>query len=406
MSLNEKTNLSWHFYKNYFVNANGSLMNLKKENLKSDATEKMFKKKNEEISIKAYDISYFKNYPNSFQLFCTYPGLLLGAGYGHEVSAKGELKLGFFFDYTTGLPIIPGSSVKGVLRSVFPDFKTVFDSNNNQTFKLKMEAIDKERIAWFMALVENIDKEKFLETYYEPKEINKITDNDIATYCKLTLEIFEGIKDITKTKATEKYYSIYERDIFHDAVIVEAGKNNCLLGDDYITPHHPQGLLKNPVPIPFLKVLPNVRFNFNIAAKNSLIVSSLTADKKHKLFQKILLTIGIGAKTNVGYGQFSIKDITTVNNTQQREILTEISAWKGNIPNKPNTFIKDVQAEIIEKKNNHQTIVKFILNDKEYKEICQTCPSTYEVGKLIAIKMSFNKKKEPTQISFDDKIFN
>ncbi|MDZ7743476.1 MAG: RAMP superfamily CRISPR-associated protein [Bacteroidota bacterium] len=29
------------------------------------------------------------------------------------------MELGFFFDHTTGLPMIPGSSVKGSLRSAF-----------------------------------------------------------------------------------------------------------------------------------------------------------------------------------------------------------------------------------------------------------------------------------------------
>ncbi|MEZ4966913.1 MAG: RAMP superfamily CRISPR-associated protein [Saprospiraceae bacterium] len=56
---------------------------------------------------------------HSFRLKTTYPGLLIGSGYQHETGAEGELKLGFFFDHTSGLPVIPGSSVKGVLRSVF-----------------------------------------------------------------------------------------------------------------------------------------------------------------------------------------------------------------------------------------------------------------------------------------------
>lgn len=53
------------------------------------------------------------------KLTTIYPGLLLGSGYAHESGTLGELKLGFFFDYTSGLPILPGSSVKGLLKSAF-----------------------------------------------------------------------------------------------------------------------------------------------------------------------------------------------------------------------------------------------------------------------------------------------
>ena len=57
----------------------------------------------------------------------TYPGMVMGTGYTHEQKkgtseelSKEAFKIGFFFDYTSGMPIIPGSSVKGLLRSAFP----------------------------------------------------------------------------------------------------------------------------------------------------------------------------------------------------------------------------------------------------------------------------------------------
>ena len=55
-----------------------------------------------------------------FDLETTYPGLLIGSGITHGSGLLGELKLGFFMDYTTGLPVVAGSSIKGVLRSAFP----------------------------------------------------------------------------------------------------------------------------------------------------------------------------------------------------------------------------------------------------------------------------------------------
>ncbi|MDR2473050.1 MAG: type III-B CRISPR module RAMP protein Cmr6 [Tannerella sp.] len=72
-----------------------------------------------------------------------------------------------------------------------------------------------------------------------------------------------------------------------------------MLGTDYITPHPDP--LKNPKPIKFLKILPEVEVTFRFQLQNNLI----TAAKKESLFRQILLDFGIGAKTNVGYGQFS-----------------------------------------------------------------------------------------------------
>ena len=56
---------------------------------------------------------------HAFQLTTLYPGLLAGSGIVHDVKADEALKLGMSFDQTTGLPYIPGSSVKGVLRNAF-----------------------------------------------------------------------------------------------------------------------------------------------------------------------------------------------------------------------------------------------------------------------------------------------
>ena len=60
------------------------------------------------------------NANRTIRLKTTYPGLVTGIGTKHESKSKGELMLGFEFDYATGMPIIRGHSLKGVLRSAFP----------------------------------------------------------------------------------------------------------------------------------------------------------------------------------------------------------------------------------------------------------------------------------------------
>jgi len=187
-------------------------------------------------------------------LLTTYPGLVSGTGYAHESGVKGEFKLGFFFDYTTGLPVLPGSSVKGVLCDAFK-------KDNGNYIKYLLE-----------------------------EELN--ISNDLS------------IKDLEKAifENNEENKSIYDRDFFFDAFPV--GKTDKFLASDYITPHLEP--LKNPIPIQFLKVLPNVQFQFNFDLKdfkdkNGTVL--LSAEQKIQLFKLILLDLGIGAKTNVGYGQ-------------------------------------------------------------------------------------------------------
>lgn len=164
-------------------------------------------------------------------LITIYPGLLVGSGYNHPKLKDNtdDFQLGFFFDHTTGLPMISGSSIKGMLRSVFKETE-------------------------------------FMQEVYK-----KVLDESV----------FED-----------------NETIFYDAFIVSTKDDkNKIFGSDYITSHFSHevdGEFKSPNPIKFLKVLPEVTFRFQF---------SCSAEYR-ELFKSILLDFGVGAKTNVGYGQF------------------------------------------------------------------------------------------------------
>lgn len=180
-----------------------------------------------------------------FQQSIIYPGLVTGVGINHEVGIEGEFKLGVHFDWTYGMPVVYGSSVKGVLRSYFKEF-------------------------------------------YVPKD-NQPTEEEAFN------DIFEGSGK-----------SIYDRDIFFDAVIVKADKKGRILCSDSITPH--KDPLKNPIPITFMKIAPGCTIEFRFKLVDTKITKDgkeyvLKAEEKEKLFKEILTTVGVGAKTNVGYGQ-------------------------------------------------------------------------------------------------------
>jgi CRISPR-associated protein Cmr6 len=227
-----------------------------------------------------------------FPLTTIYPGLYTGSGYTFGAGLKGEFQLGFLFDHTTGLPYLPGSSIKGAIRSVFPNYDVKSKKTENK----------EERVAFIW------------EEYFKKMTANCFTVNFSMDLNKknviadIELEIFDGrniaLEKQHKTGEKEEYLSIYRRDIFYDAYIAETVKRGetrgRFLGTDYITPH--ESPTQNPTPLPFLKILPGVTVNFQFRLHDGYY---LTAKGKEFLFRQILLDFGVGAKTNVGYGQFA-----------------------------------------------------------------------------------------------------
>ena len=200
---------------------------------------------------------------HGFQLTTAYPGLLCGTGYAHGIGIEADIKAGFFFDHSSGLPVIPGSSVKGTLRHLF-----------GLAMKKRTQDPYKEEKAQMIAAI-----------------LNK-PELDVETLAKA---IFEGVD------AEEQPLGPYRRDRFFDARVVKTkGK---LLADDYITPH--KEALKNPIPIRFLKVAPGVTFQFSFSLVDTHVGKhTVTAEEKELLFSQLLQLSGIGAKTNTGYGAF------------------------------------------------------------------------------------------------------
>lgn len=253
-------NLGKFYYKDYFEGLDFSYLT-SGENA-PDSIVKEIKKRNAVLctqDYKSFDSPIKKNSQVNakFQLKIAYPGLVTGIGINHEAKIEGEFKLGVHFDYTWGMPVVYGSSVKGVLRAYFEDF--------------------------------------YQEDQAKPRSKDLFDD------------IFEG-RDVAKEhqlKDSKKYYkSIYNRDIFFDAVIVRADKKGRILCSDSITPHG-DNPLKNPTPLTFLKIAPGCTMEFRFKLVDSEIDGEkFTADQKKALFEEIIQTVGIGAKTNVGYGQF------------------------------------------------------------------------------------------------------
>lgn len=227
--------------------------------------------------------------PNrGFELKTTYPGLLAGSGYLHEFSIEEALMLGFSFDYTSGLPSIPASSIKGLLRFAC-------EVKDGEYLKQLIDEVVPGLIGF--------DSNKFVE------------------------EVFDGTSG-------EGRIGIYKRDIFFDAIPVRSNNtNDHFLGDDFITPHiHKEDRsmdgLKNPIPLKFLKILPEVIFKFNFLLRGEK--AGLSAKNREDLFRKILLDLGIGAKTNVGYGQFAEESEEEIRDRKKKELQMKIQLEEAN----------------------------------------------------------------------------
>lgn len=198
------------------------------------------------------------------------PGLLIGSGLAHGLPGSEEdVKTGLQFDYTSGLPVIPGSSVKGVIRSAFPTIKEDKEQSNEA---------DVEKLTYIKSLIADIPE--FRSLVLEDKDILELGN-----------QMFN------------------HGDVFADALLVGYGTRmkqlkpeNQVLAEDYITPHT-GGPLAQPVPIKIVKVAPGVTFAFCFKFSETKIGAKVvSASMKKALCTAILQDLGVGAKTNVGYG--------------------------------------------------------------------------------------------------------
>ncbi|MCY1634982.1 type III-B CRISPR module RAMP protein Cmr6 [Marinifilum sp. D737] len=260
-------NYGYLFYYDYYNSENNSVS---KNNKAHDAI------LNAKVSKKEFE---------GLQLKTIYPGLVLGTGYTHNLKGADGFKIGFYFDHTSGLPVIPGASIKGALRNAFPGRQSKIYKNPKNKLVQKRRAKKIEEAKYnYMASILPSEKIKNLNQ----TEIENLID-------EIELEIFEGK---VKEEGKEKKLPTAKRDTFFNAEIIKGNKNGEIFGDDYIT-HH-KDPLKNPTPLMFLKILPNVTWGFNFKLHDGKI----SAKEKEILFEKIILYFGLGAKTNLGYGQF------------------------------------------------------------------------------------------------------
>lgn len=283
-------NLGWIFYKKYFDGYNRKKDSNKDQNNRNRDT---LSNRNQTILEKQYENSssiFDVNAPQNFSLQTAYPGLLIGSGYTHEygngTDKDDAFKVGFYVDYVSGIPCIPGHSVKGSIRAYFPNHKN--------------EKYEQEKAELIVSILGGQDECK---KRYDEFSLNVANAPEYTAVIFSTLLgelMFEGHVPIFYKNGKFEYEQLplSQKDVFFDAYINRGGRDGFFLANDYIT-HH-ESPLKNPNPLQFLKVLPGVSFKFQFRLTNNLI----STDRKKSLFIALITEFGLGAKTNVGYGQF------------------------------------------------------------------------------------------------------
>lgn len=250
------------------------------------------------------------------ELQVQYPGLLSGLGYIHSCGEKDddaqEIGLGILLDPVSGLPYLPGSTVKGLLRYAF-----MMDDGK------------------FMLEMLNAMKKPCTPAQLE----------------KLEYDIFGSRQEQSGYRFQDQSLqnASMGKDLFLDAYPISADRNGKLLGLESITPHRAETAemqgLTDPIPLTLLKILPSVTISFPFVLKESKVDDgfTMTAGEKLTLFTKILKGFGAGAKTNVGFGILADPELKP--GIYEATVQYDYPS-KGNnrtIPNGIQLFVKDIR---------------------------------------------------------------
>ena len=182
---------------------------------------------------------------------------ICGTGY------TSTLEWGLNFDWTSGVPFLPGSSFKGALIS-------------------------------YLEFLQGKPSEK-----WNSQDVVEIESGDSWTKCDV-YKLF-GAQGETDEPDSGKiiFFNVYPEDFSGFDV-------------DVITPHHknyyqnnqPPADTENPTPIPFLTIKPNSKFLFIFKVKENEGVSVEQTTKLRRLIIETGENFGFGAKTSTGYGYF------------------------------------------------------------------------------------------------------
>lgn len=196
--------------------------------------------------------------------------LIVGLGIGHV------LETGIILDRNTGMPLIPGSVLKGLAR-------------NLGLIKVAQAVLEAPQLADLADLEAEIEQGK-REGFSKQKET---PDFNIV---KLFVHIFGTPKSIGNVVFVDAIYAGTEKPSYHL---------------DIMNPHFPKYYGgdtppsddQSPIPVPYLTVATGQHFHFALLPRRSNMPNSI--DTAWTWLKEGLTDFGVGAKTSQGYGLFT-----------------------------------------------------------------------------------------------------
>jgi CRISPR-associated protein Cmr6 len=253
----------------------------------------------------------------------------MAVGIGNSHIAETSITLHYIY----GMPYIPGSALKGIMRYYY--ISDVFE-------KTKMN--DMVQILVIEKIFENFEIGKDNNISFENfKEEFKIKDQNRNRIILPTKELYNFfLKKIDIIKEFQLIFGTQNNSgkvIFLDSYPI----GNINFENDIMTPHYtqyysnknnsiPPGDYFNPKPIKFLTVN-NTSFQFGLIVKSM----EIKKDILDNLLTQALKNNGIGAKTAVGYGYFKdVNDITSkiddiIKQVEQEQKEIEINSEMKNM---------------------------------------------------------------------------
>jgi CRISPR-associated protein Cmr6 len=391
------------FYKKYYDDSNGTFVynwpkitEPEKKRL-NDFFKKKLGELNDSVAEKFTEIAPLIGFPKHdnlvrFTLEVLYPGLIFGTGFRHETATPGEHKLGFTFDHITGLPSPPGSSIKGMLRSAFPqygikikDVEPLFQAEKEDhilsVLGISPQQAAERALAYLQFHINDADPSMLIE---------KINNNPFYRFVHLLeMQVFEGQvpNRIENNQLVFKPLPMYERDVFLDAVPIMK-PTIPVFADDAIT-HHPPNGFSEPNPVKFLKLGPGNLVHFQFLLYDCA-AGLLDKGGKTNLFSSLLKELGMGAKTSTGYGvmkevQYESKWLHQPLKEKEIAYLTKEAAEKY-IP-QSGAISKGhlLAAKIIERKADGKYTVSVCTAKDKFLSLSLSADATLEPGSYILV---------------------
>ncbi len=227
--------------------------------------------------------------------------LLVGVSEGF---LKEVFEIGLIWDTILGLPYIPGSSIKGALRSTA--VKSCLERTNNQNDRLEC-ILSALRITGLSESPFISDELDYIKLYIDCKILEQRIRNELKNL-----------------QSTGTIGLIFIADSYPVGTSDNSGK---IINPDIIAPHYDENVIDeysvSPRPLPHVSIKPGTLFRIIIgvkpqaeryARKLARIIFGRELSLNATILSLLALTLqlGIGARTTKGYGYFDLVSFNIV----------------------------------------------------------------------------------------------